>query len=74
MPEAIQQLYAQTISTLSPTEQFQLATLILNELVQQNTVAVDESDIWTDQDQLDMAAYSLQYAVTAFSNSEEMTE
>lgn len=60
MPTTIQEIYIQVVRTLSPAEQLQLATLILNELVEQNAV-VDRSDTWTDQDQLDLTAFSLQH-------------
>jgi hypothetical protein len=33
-------------------------------LVQANMSAVDDSGAWTEQDQLDLTAFSLQYAVT----------
>lgn len=74
MPATIQEIYTQVISTLSPTERLQLATLILNGLVQQNATVVDDSDTWTKQDQLDLTAFSLQYAATAFSEDEEVVE
>lgn len=70
----IQKIYKQVISTLSPTERLQLATLILNNLVQQNTTVVDDSDTWIEQDQYDLATSSLQYAVTAFPEDGEITE
>ncbi len=73
MPTTIQEIYTQVMSTLSPTERLQLATLILNSLVQQNSAVVDESDTWTDQDQLDLATFSLQYAATVFPGDEEIT-
>lgn len=69
MPTTIQEVYTQVVRTLSPAERLQLATLILNELVEQNTV-VDRSDTWTDQDQLDLTAFSLQYAVSSFPDEE----
>jgi hypothetical protein len=74
MPTTIQEIYTQVMSTLSPTERLQLATLILNSLVQQNSAVVDESDTWTDQDQLDLATFSLQYAATVFPDDEEITD
>jgi hypothetical protein len=74
MPKAVQEIYTQVISNLPPTERLQLATLILNGLVKQNVAVIDDSDTWTEQDQLDLAAFSTQYAVTAFSEEEEITE
>lgn len=60
----IQQIYTQVISNLSPTERLQLATLILNDLVEQNRTVYDDSDTWTEEDQQDVTAFSLQYAAT----------
>lgn len=74
MPTSIQEIYTQLIRTLSPTERLRLATLILNELVQHNADVVDQSDTWTEQDQLDLVAFSLQYAATGNSESEELAE
>jgi len=67
-----QQIYNQIVCTLSPTERLRLATLILNELMQQNLSIVDQSDTWTEQDQLDVTTFSLQYAATLFPVNEEM--
>ena len=72
MPTEIQKIYDHVLSTLSSNEQLQLATLILNNLVQE-TVNVDDSDTWTEQDQLDLTTFSLQYAMTVFPD-EEITE
>lgn len=74
MPTTIQEIYTQVIRTLSPTERLRLATLILNDLVQHNTNVVDQSDTWTEQDQLDLVAFSWQYAATGDPESEELAE
>ena len=72
MPTTIQEIYTQFISLLSPSDRLRLATLILNNLVQSNTDIVDESDSWTEQDQLDLAIFSTEYAATAYPDSQEM--
>lgn len=74
MPKAVQEIYTQVISNLPPTERLQLATLILNGLVKQEVTVIDDSDTWTEQDQLDLAAFSMQYAVTALIEDEGITE
>ena len=74
MPKAVQEIYTQVISNLPPTERLQLATMILNGLVKQEVAVIDDSDTWTEQDQLDLAAFSMQYAVTALFEDEEITE
>lgn len=74
MHRTVEQIYTQFISTLPPTEQLKLATKILNGLVEQSPVVVDDSDTWTDRDRLDLAAFSLQYATTVFSEDEAIFE
>jgi hypothetical protein len=74
MPKAVQEIYTQVISNLPATERLQLATLILNGLVKQEATVIDDSDTWTEQDQQDLAAFSMQYAVTALIEDEEITE
>ena len=74
MPKAVQEIYTQVISNLPPTERLQLATLILNGLVKQEATVIDDSDTWTEQDQLDLAAFSMQYAASAFPEEEGITE
>ena len=78
MANTVQEIYKQFISTLPPTKRLQLVTLILNGLVEKEGTAIDsdidDSNTWTDQDQLDLATYSLQYAATAFPEGEELVE
>ncbi|PNW40111.1 UNVERIFIED_CONTAM: hypothetical protein BEN50_14980 [Euhalothece sp. KZN 001] len=61
MKKAIQKIYEQVIVMLSPNERLQLASLILNDLVEKDATLIDEKDIWTEEDQQDLIAFSLQY-------------
>ncbi len=72
MPNTAEKLYTQIIIDLSPTERLRLATLILNDLVKQESSIIDQSDTWTQQDQEDILNFSLQYASTSFNETEEM--
>ena len=72
MPTTAQEVYSQVIRTLSPNERLRLATLILNELVQQNMSGIDQADTWIEQDQTDLVNFSLQYAATIFPVDEEI--
>ena len=74
MPITAQEIYNQVVRTLPPKERLRLATLILNELVQQNVSVIDQSDTWTEQDQIDLTNFSLQYAATLFPEDEETVE
>ena len=69
MTTSAQEIYTQTVRNLPPTERLKLATLILNELVEQPSSAIEESQTWTEQDQNDLLNFSLQYATTALSDA-----
>ena len=71
MSNTAQKIYSQVVCNLSPTERLRLATLILNELVEENLSIIDQNDTWTEQDQLDLASFSLHYAASIFPESEE---
>jgi hypothetical protein len=70
MQTTAQEVYSQVVRNLSPTERLRLATLILNELVGQKLPSVDQSDTWTQEDQIDLVNFSLQSAATTFSDLE----
>ncbi len=70
MPPTAQDVYNEIVQALSPTERLRLATLILNELVQQSSSTIDQSDSWTEQDQTDVVDFSLQYAMSLFPDEE----
>lgn len=72
MLTTVREVYDRVLSTLSPKDRLRLATLILNDLVQQNLSVVDESETWTEEDKLDITTFSLQYAATSFSENEEI--
>jgi len=72
MLTTVREVYDRVLSTLSPKDRLRLATLILNDLVQQNQSVVDESETWTEEDKLDVTAFSLQYAAALFPENEEM--
>ena len=70
----IEEIYNQIIDNFSPAERLRLATLILNNLVEQNTAVINQSDTWTEDDISDVTAFSLQYAATAYNQNEELAE
>lgn len=70
----IQEIYSQVIRTLSPPERLRLVTLILNDLVQHDADVIDRSDTWTEQDRLDLVAFSFQYSTTSYPESEDLAE
>ena len=70
METNIQEIYTQFVLNLSPTERLQLATLILNDLVVEQVPSAEYNDTWSEEDQMDLVNFSLQYAATAFSDTE----
>lgn len=56
------EVFAETVRTLSPNEQFRLVALILRELSQSEIAVVDRRDAWSEEDEKDLTAASLQYA------------
>ena len=68
----ITEIYQNIVGTLSVSDRLRLAAMILNDISQQNIAVVDESNTWTEQDQLDITAFSLQYAANLFADNEEI--
>ncbi|MEP1080095.1 hypothetical protein NDI52_32535 [Leptolyngbya sp. PL-A3] len=65
MPNAdqtVQEIYHNIVGNLSVSDRLRLAALILNDLTQQNVAVIDASNSWTEQDQLELTSFSLQYA------------
>lgn len=67
-----QEVFNTIVRTLPPTERLRLATLILNEIVQQDSFAIDQSDFWSEQDQIEIVDFSLQHAAALFSDEESV--
>lgn len=75
MPNAdqtVQEIYHNIVGNLSVSDRLRLAALILNDLTQQNVAVIDASNSWTEQDQLELTSFSLQYANSLFPSEEEM--
>lgn len=69
MPTTAQEVYNQVVCHLSSGEHLRLATIILNELVgQQQQPSLAQSDTWTEEDQIDLVNFSLNYAAKTFSD------
>ncbi|MEB3122786.1 MAG: hypothetical protein VKL41_16390 [Snowella sp.] len=69
-----QEIYTQILGELSPNERLRLATLILNDLVEQPLSVINQSDTWTEQDQSDLLSFSSQYAVTSLYETEDVDD
>ena len=67
-----QEVFAETVRALPPSERLRLAALILQELAQSEVAIVDRSDTWSEQDQRDLTTFSLQYAAELYPEDEEL--
>jgi hypothetical protein len=70
MPTTAQEVYNQVVCHLSSGERLRLATIILNQLVGQQQPLLDQNDTWTEEDQIDLVNFSLNYAAKTFSDGE----
>ncbi|MGK7942030.1 MAG: hypothetical protein AB4062_18120 [Crocosphaera sp.] len=68
----IQNFYEKIVNEFSPHEQLYLASLILNNLAEKKVMVIDESETWTQEDQNDLVAFSLQYSNQVAGDSEEL--
>jgi ribose 5-phosphate isomerase RpiB len=68
----VQEIYQNIVAILPLSDRLRMAALILNDLTQQNVAVIDVNDTWTEQDQLDLTSFSLQYANSVFPNEEDM--
>jgi hypothetical protein len=70
--KTIQEIYQNIVATLPSSDRLRLAALILNNLTQQNVTVIDASNTWTEQDQLELTSFSLQYVNSLFPDDEEI--
>ena len=77
MTNLLEQAISQ-IKQLPETEQDVIARFILhaleNNLVEKGLSIIDKSDTWTEEDKIDITSFSLQYAASIFTESEEITQ
>ena len=72
MPITAQEVFAETVRALPPTERLRLAALILQDLAQADMTVVDTSSVWSEQDQSDLTTFSLQYAAKLYPEEDEL--
>ena len=70
--QTIQEIYQNIVATLPFNDRLRLAARILNDLAQQNVDVIDTSNTWTEQDQLELTSFSLQYANSLCADEEDM--
>jgi hypothetical protein len=67
-----QEVFIETVRALPPTERLRLAALILQDLAQADMTVVDTSSVWSEQDQRDLTAFSLQSAAKLYPEEDEL--
>ena len=63
-----QEVFATSVHDLSAPERLRLASMILQDL----THVVDQTDAWSEQDQRDLTAFSLQHADQLYPEDEDI--
>ena len=72
MAISAQEVFAETVRALPPTERLRLAALILQDLAQSEVAVVDSSDAWSEQDQSDLTTLSLRYAAKLYPEEDDL--
>ncbi len=67
-----QEIYARDVRDLPSTERLRLAAIILQELTHSGATVVEQSESWSDQDQQDLTAFSLQHAGQVYPEEEDL--
>ena len=66
-----QELYAEAVSQMAPKQRLRLAALILDDLAA-SAEAIDSSDAWSEQDQIDLAAFALSHGTSLYDQDKEV--
>ena len=67
-----QEVFTETVRALPLTERLRLAALILQDLAQSEVTVVERGDVWSEQDQSDLTAFSLRYAAKLYPEEDEL--
>ena len=67
-----QEVFTETVQALPLTERLRLAALILQDLAQSEVTVVESGDVWSEQDQSDLTAFSLRYAAKLYPEEDEL--
>jgi hypothetical protein len=71
-PSTAEEVYAQAVKPLPPSERLKLATMILNDIPPQSVV--DYSEEWSEEDMRDFTAASWRYALQRLEEEEADAE
>ena len=72
MPFTAANVFTETVKALPPTEKLRLAALILEDLAKPSLEAIDISDSWSREDELDLSTFTMRYAEEAYPEDEAL--
>ncbi len=72
MAATAQEVFERDVHNLPLSERLRLAALILQELTQSGVTVVQQSDAWSEEDQRDLAAFSLEHAGRLYPEDEHL--
>ena len=72
MARTAQEVFTETVQALPLNDRLRLAALILQDLARSDVAVVDTSNAWSEQDQRDLTAFSLQYAAKLYPEKDEL--
>ena len=67
-----QEVFAGDVRNLPLGERLRLASLILQELADSGYAVVQQSDSWSEQDEQDLTAFSLEHASRVYPEDEDL--
>ena len=67
-----QEIFTRDVRDLPLSERLRLAAIILHDLTHSGVTVVEQRESWSDQDQLDLAAFSLNHASEIYPEEEDL--
>jgi hypothetical protein len=72
MASTAQELFNRDVRGLPLSERLRLAALILQDVTRSGVTVVEQGDAWSEQDQQDIAAFSLNHASQLYPEDEDL--
>lgn len=72
MPLTAQEIFTREVRDLPLSERLRLAAIILQDFTQSGATVVEQSENWSDQDQQDLTAFSLNHASQLYPEKDDL--
>jgi hypothetical protein len=72
MATTAQEIFTKDVCGLPLFERLRLAALILQDLTQPGVAVVQQSDAWSEEDQRELTAFSLEHAARTYPEDEDL--